>query len=256
MSACALADAEGVDLSPFELVEAEHSHASAEKAVALVREGRGQILIKGSLHTEELLRAVVNRDTGLRTERRISHAYVIAAAFYHKPYILTDAAINIAPDLSAKADICRNAIELAHTLGVALPKLAILSAEERVTPRIPSTIEAAALCKMAERGQISGALLDGPLAFDNAFDRAAALTKGIHSEVAGDADIVLVPDLEAGNMLAKQMTYMRQAQVAGIVLGARVPIVLTSRSADTAQRLLSTALAALLHHRRFETVPA
>lgn len=250
----ALADAEGVDLSAFELVDAEHSHASADKAVALVREGRGQILIKGSLHTEELLHAVVNRDTGLRTERRISHAYVMAAAFYHKPYILTDAAINIAPDLATKADICRNAIELAHTLGVALPKLAILSAEERVTPRIPSTIEAAALCKMAERGQISGALLDGPLAFDNAFDRAAAITKGIHSEVAGDADIVLVPDLEAGNMLAKQMTYMRQAQVAGIVLGARVPIVLTSRSADTSQRLLSTALAALLHHRRFEAV--
>jgi phosphotransacetylase len=239
-----------IDLSPFTLVDVEHSHHAAEKAVALVREGHCHLLMKGSLHTDELLHAVLDKHTGLRTERRVSHAFVMASQFYHKPFILTDAAINISPDLDAKADICRNAIELAHTLGIAIPKVAILSAIETVTRAIPSTLEAAALCKMADRGQIENALLDGPLAFDNAFDRESAITKGIRSEVAGDPDIVLVPDLEAGNMLAKQMTYMGDAQTAGIVLGARVPIILTSRSADGPQRLLSTALAVLLHRHR------
>jgi len=245
-----LAQELNIDLSPFTLVDAEHSHHAAEKAVALVREGRCQILMKGSLHTDELLHAVLDKQNGLRTERRVSHAFVMASSFYHKPFIITDAAINIAPDLEAKADICRNAIELAHTLGIAIPKVAILSAIETVTRAIPSTLEAAALCKMADRGQIEHALLDGPLAFDNALDREAAITKGIKSDVAGDPDILLVPDLEAGNMLAKQLTYMGDAESAGIVLGARVPIVLTSRSADGPQRLLSTALAVLLHRHR------
>jgi len=245
-----LADDMKIDLSPIALVNTEHSHHSAEKAIALVREGRCHLLMKGSLHTDELLRAVLDKQTGLRTERRVSHAFVMASEFYHKPFILTDGAINIAPDLEDKADICRNAIELAHTLGIAIPKVAILSAIETVTRAIPSTLEAAALCKMADRGQINNALLDGPLAFDNAFDREAALTKGIKSDVAGDPDILLVPDLEAGNLLAKQMTYMGNAQSAGIVLGARVPIILTSRSADGPQRLLSTALAVLMHYHK------
>ena len=239
-----------IDLSPFTLINTEHSHHSAEKSIALVREGRCHLLMKGSLHTDELLHAVLDKQTGLRTERRVSHAFVMASEFYHKPFILTDAAINIAPDLDAKADICRNAIDLAHTLGIARPKVAILSAVETVTRAIPSTLEAAALCKMADRGQIDNALLDGPLAFDNALDREAAITKGIKSEVAGDPDILLAPDLEAGNLLAKQMTYMGNAQAAGIVLGARVPIILTSRSADGPQRLLSTALAVLLHYHK------
>lgn len=249
-----LAQQLNIDLSPFTLVDAEHSHHAAEKAVQLVREGRCHLLMKGSLHTDELLHAVLDKQFGLRTERRVSHAFVMASSFYHKPFIITDAAINIAPDLDAKADICRNAIELAHTLGIAIPKVAILSAIETVTRAIPSTLEAAALCKMADRGQIENALLDGPLAFDNALDRESALTKGIHSEVAGDPDILLVPDLEAGNMLAKQLTYMGDAQAAGIVLGARVPIILTSRSADGPQRLLSTALAVLLHRHRLTAV--
>jgi phosphotransacetylase len=251
-----LAQELNIDLSPFTLVDVEHSHHAAEKAVALVREGRCQLLMKGSLHTDELLHAVLDKHNGLRTERRVSHAFVMASSFYHKPFIITDAAINIAPDLDAKADICRNAIELAHTLGIAKPKVAILSAIETVTRAIPSTLDAAALCKMADRGQIENALLDGPLAFDNALDREAAITKGIRSEVAGDPDILLVPDLEAGNMLAKQLTFMGDAQAAGIVLGARVPIILTSRSADGPQRLLSTALAVLLHRHRLKTVGA
>ncbi|HXZ48155.1 MAG TPA: bifunctional enoyl-CoA hydratase/phosphate acetyltransferase [Usitatibacter sp.] len=236
----------GVDLAGLRLVDAAHSHDAAEKAVALVRAGEAGILMKGSLHTDELLEAVVKRDTGLRTERRLSHAFLMDVPTYHKPLIVTDAAINITPTLSDKADICRNAIDLAHVLGIARPKVAILSAVESVNEKIVSTTDAASLCKMAERGQIPGALLDGPLAMDNAISREAAEIKGIVSEVAGDADILVVPDLVSGNMIAKQLTFMANADAAGIVLGARVPIVLTSRADSVRARLTSCALAVLL----------
>ncbi len=228
------------------LVESAHSHDSAAKAVALVRAGKGAALMKGSLHTDELMAEVTARDTGLRTARRISHVFVMAVATYPKLLFITDAAININPGLAEKADICRNAIDLARALGVDLPKVAILSAVETVDARIPSTIDAAALCKMADRGQIAGGLLDGPLAFDNAVSMKAVAIKGIVSPVAGDADILLVPDLEAGNMLAKQLSLLAGAESAGIVMGARVPVILTSRADDAATRLASSAVAALL----------
>jgi phosphotransacetylase len=235
-----------LSLEGIRLVAATHSVEAAEKAVELVRRGEAAILMKGSLHTDELLGAVVKRETGLRTGRRLSHVFFMDVPTYHKPLIVTDAAINIAPTLAEKADICQNAIELAHALGIARPKVAILSAVENVNEKIVSTLEAASLCKMAERGQITGAILDGPLAMDNAISREAARVKGIVSEVAGDADILLVPDLVSGNILAKQLTFMANADAAGIVLGARVPIVLTSRADSVRARLTSCALAVLL----------
>jgi phosphotransacetylase/acyl dehydratase len=236
----------GVSLEGVRVEDALHSHDAAEKAVALVRRGEAAALMKGSLHTDELLSAVVRRETGLRTARRLSHVFFMDVPTYHKPLIVTDAAINIAPTLAEKADICQNAIELAHALGIARPKVAILSAVENVNEKIISTLEAASLCKMAERGQITGAILDGPLAMDNAISREAAEVKGIVSEVAGDADILLVPDLVSGNILAKQLTFMANADAAGIVLGARVPIVLTSRADSVRARLTSCALAVLI----------
>ena len=242
----AIAEKAGLDISRYRLVPVEHSHQAAKKAVALVRAGEAELLMKGSLHTDELLHEVLRRDTGIRTERRLSHCFLLAVPSYARPFILTDAAINIAPDLMAKRDICRNAIDVAHAMGLAQPKVAILAAVETVTPTMPATLDAAALCKMADRGQIKGAIVDGPLAFDNAADEEAARTKGIVSPVAGHADILVVPDLEAGNMLAKQLTFMVKAEAAGIVAGARVPIILTSRADSVQTRLASCAVAALL----------
>ena len=235
-----------VDLTPFRLVPTAHSHAAADAAVALARAGEVAALMKGALHTDELMHAVVARDTGLRTGRRISHVFAMDVPTYPRPLLITDAAINIYPTLEDKRDIVQNAIDLAHALGIVAPRVAILSALETVYPKIASTIEAAALCKMAERGQITGAVVDGPMAFDLAVSDEAARTKGFVSPVAGRADILVVPDLEAGNMLAKQLEYLGQAQVAGIVLGARVPIMLPSRADGPLARRASCALAALL----------
>ncbi|MGY9048465.1 bifunctional enoyl-CoA hydratase/phosphate acetyltransferase [Puniceibacterium antarcticum] len=241
----------GLSLDGIELIDAPHSHAAAAAAVALVRAGKVAALMKGSLHTDELMEAVVHATLGLRTERRMSHVYVLDVPTYPKPLLMTDAAINIAPDLAIKRDIVQNAIDLALALGITLPKVAILSAVEMVNPRMPSTLDAAALCKMADRGQISGALLDGPLAFDNAISPAAAQAKGIVSDVAGIADILVAPDLEAANMMAKQLIYLAGADAAGIVLGARVPIILTSRADTAMSRLASCALAQLfISHQR------
>jgi len=240
----------GIDLSGEAIVDVPHSHAAADKAVELVRSGKAELLMKGSLHTDELMSAVVARETGLRTARRVSHVFVMDVPTYHKVIIVTDAAINIAPKLEDKVDICQNAIELARTMGLERPKVAILSAVETVTSKIPSTIDAAALCKMADRGQITGGALDGPLAFDNAISKEAASTKGIRSEVAGDPDILLVPDLEAGNILAKQLSFLANADSAGLVLGARVPIILTSRADSVRSRIASCAVAMLVAHRR------
>ena len=240
------------DLSGIEIVDVPHSHAAADAAVALARAGKVGMLMKGKIHTDELLAAVVNKDTGLRTDRRMSHVFALDVPSYPKPLLISDAAINIFPDLATKRDIVQNAIELAHALGIANPKVALLSAVETVNPNIPSTVDAAALCKMAERGQITGGRLDGPLAFDNAVSRTAADAKGIVSEVAGDADILIVPDLEAGNMVAKQLIYLAGADAAGIVLGARIPIVLTSRADGVMSRLASTAMAQLFVHRQAE----
>lgn len=237
------------DISPFELIDTEHSHASADRAVALARAGTVDAVMKGSLHTEELLSAIVNRDHGLRTVRRLSHVFAVATRNYPKPLFITDAAINIEPGLAEKADIVQNAIDLCLSLGIRTPRVAILSAVETVNPRIPSTVEAAALCKMADRRQISGGLLDGPLAFDNAISSEAARIKGIESPVAGRPDILLVPDLTSGNMLVKQLTFLGGADAAGIVLGARVPVILSSRSDSLRSRLASCALAVLLLHR-------
>ncbi len=242
-----------IDLEPYAVVDVPDSHAAAAKAVELVRAGKAEILMKGSLHTDEFLGAVVAREAGLRTGRRLSHVFIMDVPTYHKVLLITDAAINIAPGLEEKVDILQNAIDLAIALGVAQPKVAILSAVETVTSKIPSTIDAAALCKMADRGQIRGALLDGPLAFDNAISKAAAKTKGIKSEVAGDADILLAPDLEAGNMLAKQLSFLTNADSAGLVLGARVPAVLTSRADSVRARLASAAVAVRLAHARRAT---
>ncbi|HEX5788311.1 MAG TPA: bifunctional enoyl-CoA hydratase/phosphate acetyltransferase, partial [Woeseiaceae bacterium] len=247
----------GADLAGIEIVAAPHSHASAAAAVELVRSGKAELLMKGSLHSDELLGEVVKRDTGLRTERRISHVFIMDVPTYHKVLIVTDAAINIAPDLEAKADIVRNAIDLAIAIGIERPKVAILAAVETVNPKMTATIDAAALCKMAERGQITGGMLDGPLAFDNAISAEAAEIKGIVSQVAGDPDILLVPDLEAGNMLAKQLSFLANADSAGLVLGARVPIILTSRSDNVRSRIASCAVAKLLAHaRRVQTTAA
>jgi phosphate acetyltransferase len=239
------AAAEGLDITRFELVEAPHSHAAAAKAVELVHEGRAELVMKGSLHSDEILGAVANKATGLRTERRISHVFVMDVPTYGEPLFITDAAVNIFPDLEAKRDIVQNAIDLHHGLGLGPPRVAILSAVETVTPKIPGTIDAAALCKMADRGQITGGILDGPLALDNAISPEAAAIKGIRSEVAGRAQILVVPDLEAGNMLAKNLTFLAGADAAGVVLGARVPIVLTSRADDLRARMASCAVASL-----------
>ncbi|WP_257993081.1 bifunctional enoyl-CoA hydratase/phosphate acetyltransferase [Cupriavidus pauculus] len=252
----AVAEEHGLALGNTEIIDAPHSHASAECAVEAVRTGRAELLMKGSLHTDELLHAVARSASGLRTERRLSHVFAMDVPSYHKPLFITDAAVNIFPTLNEKADIVRNAIDLVRVLGVERPKVAILSAVETVTDKIPSTIEAAALCMMSLRGQIEGGLLDGPLAFDNAISKAAADTKGIKSEVAGDPDILLVPDLEAGNMLAKQLTFLAGAEAAGIVLGARVPIILTSRADSVRARIGSCAIAVLLAHARRSTQTA
>ncbi len=241
----AAANAAGLDLDGIEVIDAPHSHAAAAASVALVRAGRVGALMKGALHTDELMDAVVDTALGLRTERRMSHIYVLDVPTYPKPLLVTDAAINIAPDLGAKRDIVQNAIDLAHALGIAVPKVAILSAVEMVNPRMASTLDAAALCKMADRGQITGGVIDGPLAFDNAISPAAAAAKGIVSGVAGQADILVAPDLEAANMMAKQLIYLAGADAAGIVLGARVPVILTSRADSAMSRLASCALAQL-----------
>ena len=246
----AAAAAAEVDISAYEIVHADHSHESAGKAVALVREGRAEMLMKGSLSTDEMLGAVVNRAGGLRTERRLSHCFVMDVPGHPNVLIITDAAINIFPTLEDKVDIIQNAIDFAHALGIAQPKVAILSAMEKINPKLDSTIEAGALCKMADRGQITGALLDGPLALDNAISPEAARIKGITGPVAGHADILVVPDLEAGNMLAKSLSFMMNADSAGIVLGARVPITLTSRADTVQSRLASCAVAALVAQRR------
>jgi phosphotransacetylase/acyl dehydratase len=251
----AVASTEGFDIAGYEIVDVEHSHAAAAKAVALARAGKAEALMKGSLHTDELMHEVTAAETGLRTPRRISHAFVMDVPTYADPVIITDAAVNIFPTLEDKRDICQNAIDLARILGFETPRVAILSAVETVTAKIPSTIEAAALCKMADRGQITGGLLDGPLAFDNAVSKQAAQEKHIVSPVAGNANILLVPDLEAGNMLAKQLTYMANADAAGIVLGARVPIILTSRADNLRTRLASAAVAVLLAHARRQAMP-
>lgn len=234
-----------VNISDYEIVDTPHSHASADQGVALLRAARGEILMKGSLHTDELMSAVISKEGGLRTERRVSHVFAMDVPAYPKPLFITDAAINIFPDLEAKVDIVQNAIDFVSAIGIELPKVAILSAVETVNQKIPSTVEAAALCKMADRGQITGGLLDGPLAMDNAISKESAEIKGIHSEVAGDADILVTPDLEAGNMLAKNLTFLSGANAAGIVLGARVPIVLTSRADSVQTRLASCAVAAI-----------
>ena len=235
----------GIDVDPFEIIEAPHSDGAAARAVELIREGKGELLMKGSLHTDELMRAVTSSATGLRTARRISHVFIMDVPTYKETLFITDAAINIFPDLEAKRDIVQNVIDLFTDIGLGTPRVALLSAVETVTSKIPSTIEAAALCKMAERGQITGGLLDGPLAFDNAIDPEAAKIKGIKSEVAGRAQILVVPDLEAGNMLAKNLTFLTKADAAGIVLGARVPIVLTSRADSVRARMASCAVAVL-----------
>ncbi|HQR10302.1 MAG TPA: bifunctional enoyl-CoA hydratase/phosphate acetyltransferase [Casimicrobiaceae bacterium] len=246
----------GVDLSPYRIVGTPHSHAAADLAVAMARSGQVEALMKGSLHTDELMESVVPANSGLRTARRISHVFIMDVPAYPRPLFITDAAINIAPDLDAKADICRNAIDLAHVLGIEMPKVAILSAVETVSPKIESTLHAAALCKMADRGQITGGIIDGPLAFDNAISPEAARTKNIVSPVAGVADILLVPDLESGNMIAKQLTYLAGADSAGIVLGTRVPIVLTSRADNVRTRLASAAVLKLVaNDRRTRLLP-
>jgi len=246
----AVAEAGGIDLSPYRLVSVAHSHAAAERGVEMARSGEVEALMKGSLHTDELLAAVLPSATGLRTARRISHVFVMDVPSYPRLLLITDAAVNIFPDLGTKADIVQNAIDLAHCLGIPVPRVAILSAVETVRPNIPSTVEAAALCKMADRGQITGGILDGPLAFDNAISLQAAKTKAISSPVAGQPDILLAPDLEAGNMMAKQLSYLAGAEGAGIVLGARVPIVLTSRADSVRTRLASTAVMALVAQAR------
>lgn len=242
----AAAHAAGLDLGPFALIDVAHSHEAASKACELAATGDAAAIMKGALHTEELMEAVVDAGSGLRTDRRMSHVFVLDVPSYPRPLLLSDAALNIAPDLAAKRDIVQNAIDCAHAMDLAEPKVAILSAIETVNPKMISTVDAAALCKMADRGQIVGGKLDGPLAFDNAISRQAARTKGIVSSVAGQADILIVPDIESGNMLAKQLFYLSQAQSAGIVMGARVPIMLTSRSDPEASRLASCALAILV----------
>jgi phosphate acetyltransferase len=257
-SIAALARQHGIDISRFELIDAVDADEAAAQGVKLIHEAKGELLMKGSLHTDELMRAVTASATGLRTARRISHVFVMDVPTYPEPLLITDAAINIFPDLDAKRDIIQNAIDLFTQAGLGTPRVAILSAVETVTSKIPSTIEAAALCKMAERGQITGGMLDGPLAFDNAIDPDAAIIKGIRSPVAGRAQILVVPNLEAGNMLAKNLSFLAQADAAGIVLGARVPIILTSRADSVRTRMASCAVAALYAdaRRRATVLPA
>jgi phosphate acetyltransferase len=250
-----VAQTSSLDLAEAEIVDAPHSHAAAEKAVELVRTGKAELLMKGSLHTDELLAEVVKRETGIRTGRRISHVFVMDVPGHPHTLFITDAAVNIAPDLDAKRDIIQNAIDLFAGLGLGVPKVAILSAVETVTTSIPSTIEAAALCKMSDRGQITGGELDGPLAFDNAISPEAARIKGIKSPVAGQAQILVVPDLEAGNMLAKNLSFLSRADAAGIVLGARVPIILTSRADNVMTRMASCAVATLLRQSQIAKQP-
>ncbi len=240
-----VAQRHAIDISQFEIADAAHSEDAAALGVRLIREGNGELLMKGNLHTDELMRAVTASATGLRTARRISHVFIMDVPTYGEPLFITDAAVNIFPDLDAKRDIVQNAIDLHSGVGLGKPRVAILSAVETVTSKIPSTIDAAALCKMAERGQISDGILDGPLAFDNAISPEAARIKGINSPVAGRAQILVVPDLEAGNMLAKNLSFLAQADAAGLVLGARVPIVLTSRADSVRTRMASCAVAVL-----------
>ena len=244
----ALAAKIGLDISPYPILQADSEAKAAEVAVAICRAGGAQALMKGSLHTDELLKPAMARDTGLRTARRISHVFIMDTPAYARTLLITDAAINITPELEDKVHIVQNAIDLAHALGIPEPKVALLSAIETVNPKIKSTLDAAALCKMAERGQITGGILDGPLAFDTAVSQKAASIKKLVSPVTGQADILVVPDLESGNMLAKQLEYLGGAQLAGIVLGARVPTILTSRADSAETRLTSCAVAALLHY--------
>jgi phosphate acetyltransferase len=246
----AVAQHHKIDIGGYEVVDAPHSDAAAAKAVELIHQSKGELLMKGSLHTDEIMREVTSAKTGLRTARRISHVFIMDVPNHSETLFITDAAINIFPDLDAKRDIVQNAIDLFTQVGLGKPRVAILSAVETVTSKIPSTIDAAALCKMAERGQITGGILDGPLAFDNAVDRQAAEIKGIKSAVAGHAQILVVPDLEAGNMLAKNLTFLARADAAGIVLGARVPIILTSRADSVRARMASCAMAVLYAHAR------
>jgi phosphate acetyltransferase len=250
-----VADEHGIKIRDFQVVDAPHSDAAAERAVELIHEGKGELLMKGSLHTDELMRAVTNSKTGLRTARRISHVFIMDVPTYPETLFVTDAAINIAPDLDAKRDIIQNAVDLFTQVGLGTPRVAILSAVETVTSKIPSTIEAAALCKMADRGQITNAVLDGPLAFDNAISLEAAKIKGIQSPVAGKAQILIVPDLEAGNMLAKNLIFLSKADSAGLVLGARVPVVLTSRADSVRSRMASCAAAVLYAAARRNKAP-
>jgi phosphate acetyltransferase len=240
-----VAEAADIAIAAYEIVDVPHSHAAAARSVELIHQARGEVLMKGSLHTDELMREITSGSSGLRTSRRISHVFIMDVPNYEETLFITDAAINIAPDLDVKRDIVQNAIDLYRDIGLGEPRVAILSAVETVTTKIPSTIEAAALCKMADRGQIVGGLLDGPLAFDNAIDPEAAAIKGIKSEVAGRAQILVVPDLESGNMLAKNLTFLAKADAAGIVLGARVPVILTSRADSVRSRMASAAVAVL-----------
>ncbi|HTW80211.1 MAG TPA: bifunctional enoyl-CoA hydratase/phosphate acetyltransferase [Terracidiphilus sp.] len=250
----ALAQKIGVDISPYPILEAETEDKAAEIGVSICRSGIALALMKGSLHTDELLKPAMARDTGLRTTRRISHVFIMDTPAYARTLLITDAAINITPELEDKVDIVQNAIDLAHALGIPEPKVAMLSAVETVNPKIKSTLDAAALCKMADRGQITGGILDGPLAFDTAVSTKAASIKKLVSPVTGQADILVVPDLESGNMLAKQLEYLGGAQLAGIVLGARVPTILTSRADSAETRLVSCAVAVLLHYAAHPTM--
>jgi phosphate acetyltransferase len=251
----AVAKQYGIDAARYEIVDVPHSEAAAEKGVELIHEGKGELLMKGSLHTDELMRAVTSGTKGLRTARRISHVFIMDVPTHSDTLFITDAAINIFPDLEAKRDIVQNAIDLFTQIGLGTPRVGILSAVETVTPKIPSTIDAAALCKMADRGQITGGVLDGPLAFDNAISPQAAEIKGIKSPVAGRAQILVVPDLEAGNMLAKNLTFLSNADAAGIVLGARVPVILTSRADSVRSRMASCGVAVLYAHARRTNAP-
>jgi len=251
----AVAQQNGIPIGDYPIVDAPYSEAAAERAVELVREGKAEALMKGSLHTDELMAAVVRRDSGMRTGRRVSHCFVMAVPSYETPLIITDAAVNIAPTLEEKRDILQNAIDLAHAMRFPEVRVAILSAMETVNPKVPSTIEAAALCKMVDRKQVTGALVDGPLALDNAIDPEAARIKGIESPVAGRANVLLVPDLEAGNMLAKSLSFLASADAAGIVLGARVPVILTSRADSVMTRRASCAVAVLVAKSRREQQP-
>jgi len=245
-----VAAAKGIDLGGAAIEDVRDSHRAAERAVALVREGKAELVMKGSLHSDEILAAVISKETGLRTGRRLSHAFLMDVPTYHKVLIVTDGAINIAPTLEDKVHIVQNAIDLARSFGVERPKVAILAAVESVNSKMPATLDAAALCKMADRGQIKGGVLDGPLAFDNAISREAADIKKIKSEVAGDPDILVAPDLEAGNMLAKQLSFLANADSAGLVLGAKVPVILTSRADSLRARIASCAVAVLVAHTR------